>query len=107
MNAYLRQFQLPDVQNDTIYQHLDNHYIRQMCYLPLHLSMLIYIATTDGDTLELVDTETELYTHFLSLTIKQYEKRRNRTAESLKECFIDSNTHATYLEALVKLLLID
>lgn len=101
IHTYLRQLELPNAQNQTIYQYLDNHpNIRQMCYLPLHLSMLVYIAiiTTDSSTLTLVDTETELYNNFLALTIKQYENVRHKTAvKSLKECFSDSDNTQTDL----------
>ena len=93
IDTYLRQLHLSDDQNTTIHQYLYNHpNIRQMCYLPLHLSMLVYVAiiTTDSSTLKLVDTETQLYTNFLALSIKQYENvRHERAVESLKECFSD------------------
>lgn len=91
MNTYLRQLKLPD---ETITQYLDNHpNVRQMCYLPLHLSMLVYIGITTHNNLTLLDTETELYNNFLSLTIKQYEDvRHKRDVESLKECFSNTNT---------------
>ena len=94
INAYLKQIHLPDAQNSTIYLYLDNHpNIKQMCYLPLHLSMLVYIAIiTDTSNLTLVDTETELYNNFLALTVKQYQTVRHDIAvESLKECFGDAN----------------
>ena len=46
IDTYLKQLQLPDAQNAVIYHYVDNHcnVIKQMCYLPLHLSMLVYIA---------------------------------------------------------------
>ena len=100
INTYLKQLQLPDAQHKAIYQYLDNYNIRQICYLPLHLSMLVYIATYD-DALELFDTETELYYNFMSLTINQYENvRHTKTAESLKECFGDSNTQTDLCDIL-------
>ena len=95
IDTYLKQLHLSDAQNSTIYCYLDNHpNIRQMCYLPLHLSMLAYIAIiTDTSGLTLVDTETELYNNFLALTVKQYQNvRQNIAVESLKECFGDANT---------------
>ena len=63
IDTYLKQLQLTDAQNAVIYPYLDNHpNVKQMCYLPLHLSMLVYIAIiTDTSALTLVDTETELY----------------------------------------------
>ena len=55
--------------------------------------MLVYIAvvTTDSNTLSLGDTETELYSDFLTLTITQYENVRHQNMEnSLIKCFDDS-----------------
>ena len=93
---YLDQLNLIQDKNQTIYQYFDNHpSIRQLCYLPLHLSMLVYIAvvTTDSNTLSLVDTETELYYDFLSQTIAQYKKLSyKQVAESYTECFVNNYT---------------
>ena len=103
INTYVRQLQLSNTQNETIYQYLDNHpNIRQMCYLPLHLSMLVYmIIASDGDSLALVNTETELYYNFLALTIKHYENvRHQRAVESLKECFSNSDTQTDLCDIL-------
>ena len=98
IDTYLKQLHLSDEQNTMIYQYLYNHpNIRQMCYLPLHLSMLVYVSivTTDSSTLTLLDTETQLYSNFLALSIKQYEKvRHERAVESLKECLIDPDTQS-------------
>ena len=103
INTYLRQLQLPDVQNETIYRYLDNHpNVRQMCYLPLHLSMLVYmIIATNNSALTLVKTETELYYNFIALTIKHYEGVRHEIAvESLKECFSDPGTQTNLCDIL-------
>ena len=107
MHAYLEQLQLPDNENQTIYKYLDNHpSVRQMCYLPLHLSMLVYIAveTTDSSTLTLLDTETKLYNNFLALTIKQYEKVRHEQAvKSLKVCLRDTKIETDFCILLRKI----
>ena len=100
--TYLRQLQLPDPENETIFQYLDNHpNIRQMCYLPLHLSMLVFMIITDGNAVTLVNTETDLYYNFIALTIKHYEDvRHERAVESLKECFSDPNTQTDLCDIL-------
>ena len=107
MHAYLEQLQLPDNESQTIYKYLDNHpSVRQMCYLPLHLSMLVYIAveTTDSSTLTLLDTETKLYNNFLALTIKQYEKVRfEQTVKSLKVCLRDTKIETDFCILLRKI----
>ena len=96
IQTYLEQLELSQQENKTIHQYFDAHpNVRQLCYLPLHLSMVVYVAvdTIDTGTLSLVDTETKLYTEFLYLTIKQYEcVRHEQTVESLKECFDDRYT---------------
>ena len=103
ISAYLGQLQLSDDQNETIYQYLDYHpNVKQMCYLPLHLSMLVHmIINTDNSDLPLVNTETKLYYNFLALTIAQYEHvRHERGVESLKECFSDPNTQTDLCDIL-------
>ena len=91
IQTYLEQLQLSSTEYQIIHQYLSIHpNIRQLCYLPLHLSMLVYVAIDNIGSLSLVDTETKLYTSFLYLTIKQYEFVRHvETVESLKECFND------------------
>ena len=107
IQTYLEQLELSQTENKTIHQYFDVHpNVRQLCYLPLHLSMLVYVAveTTDTGTLSLVDTETKLYTEFLYLTIKQYESvRHERTVESLKECFDDRYTKTDLCVLLQKI----
>ena len=93
IRTYLEQLDISQIENQTIHQYFDAHPdVRRLCYLPLHLTMMVYIAvdTIDTGTLSVVDTETALYTEFLYLTIKQYESvRHEQTVESLKECFDD------------------
>lgn len=91
IQMYLEQLQLSKNEYQIINQYLSIHpNIRQLCYLPLHLSMLAYVAVDNIDSLSLVDTETSLYTTFLYLILKQYELvRHNQTVESLDECFND------------------
>ena len=107
IQAYLQQMELSQTENETIHEYLDIHPgVSHLCYLPLHLSMLVFVAveTTDTGTLSLVDTETKLYTEFLYLTIKQYESvRHERTVESLKECFDDRYTKTDLCVLLQKI----
>lgn len=107
IQTYLEQMELSQTENQTIHQYFHTHpNVRQLCYLPLHLSMLVYVAveTKDTSTLSLVDTETELYTEFLYLSIKQYESvRHQRTVESLKECFDDIYTKTDLCVLLLKI----
>lgn len=90
IKIYLEQLRLSQADNQPILQYLDTHpNVRQLCYLPLHLSMLVYVAVVTGE-LTVVDTETRLYSDFLYLTIKQYESiKHEQTVKSLKECFDD------------------
>ena len=94
VDTYLNQLQLPDAKYRIIDDYLSTHpNVRRLCYFPLHLSMLVYVAVVpeDDNALSVVDTETKLYLDFLHLTIKQYEVRHEQTANSLTECF--ENVH--------------
>ncbi len=98
VQTYLKQLQLPDAKYDVISHYLSTHpNVRQLCSLPLHLSMLVYVAviTENDDKLSVGDTETQLYLDFLSLTIRQYQMvRHEQTAKSLGECFHDVHKNA-------------
>ena len=93
VQTFLEQLQLPDAKHRIINDYLSTHpNVRQLCYLPLHLSMLVYIAvdTENDDALSVGDTETQLYSDFLYLTIRQYQKvRHEQNVTSLTECFDD------------------
>ena len=59
-----------------------------MCSTPLHLTMMVRLASVDVTGLSDVTTETILYSQFLFLTFKHYSPYRiSWTAGSLKECF--------------------
>jgi Ran GTPase-activating protein (RanGAP) involved in mRNA processing and transport/DNA polymerase III delta prime subunit len=82
IEMFLRQLNLSGAEYQSIHQHIRSHpNVMQFSSLPLHLSMLVYIAVLGPDDLSLVHTETKLYSNFLSLIIKQYE------SVSLMECF--------------------
>ena len=91
IKCYLEQINLSQAKKNTIKDYFDTHpNVKQLCYLPLHLSMLVYIADSDIDSLSHADTETKLYTSFLLLTIKHYRHvRHEHSIESLKECWED------------------
>ena len=108
IKTFLEQFNLPKVE-DKIYRYFSLHpNVHQMCYLPLHLSMLVYIATNPvgTGTLDKVDTETLLYFHFLALTLKQYEQFNDKHVYSLFDCYEDlvsSNGFCILLQRLSKI----
>ena len=108
IKAFLEQFDFPGVK-DLIYSYFNLHpNVHHMCYLPLHLSMLVYIATdpVDTGTLSIVDTETLLYSHFLALTLKQYEQFNEKIVHSLLDCYKDvasNNDFCTLLQRLWKI----
>ena len=76
----------------VIAQYLDqNPNVKNMCYLPLHMTMIIYLASLKVDTLSLIDTETKIYSNFLYLTIENYHTRRHEwNRNSLSVCFEES-----------------
>ena len=91
IKMYLDQLKLSQDENQTITEYFRNHpSIKQLCYLPLHLSMLVYIAVVKADPniFSLVKTETELYSSFLTQTITQYQNvRQELRAKSFMKCF--------------------
>ena len=69
-----------------------NPNVKQMCYLPLHMTMIIYLASLKGDILSDIDTETKIYTSFLYLTIEHYSTRHGLSSLSLDHCLKDFQT---------------
>ena len=63
-----------------------NPNVKKMCYLPLHMTMIIYLASLKEDTLSGIDSETKIYTNFLYLTIDHYNKRHGQSASLLNLC---------------------
>ena len=71
----------------VIAQYLDQSpNVKQMCYLPLHMTMIIYLASLKVESLSLIDTETKIYSSFLYLTIANYYTRRHQW-NRLSLCF--------------------
>ena len=51
--------------------------IRHMCYLPLHLVMVIFLYDCNHNTsTPLPKTETEVYTQFIIMTLRRYYKKK-------------------------------
>ena len=68
-----------------------NYNVKEMCYLPLHMTMIVYLASVDKERLSVTDTETVLYTDFLLLTMHQYQKRTGWSAKMTENCLRDSS----------------
>ena len=65
----------------------NNPNVKKMCYLPLHMTMIIYLASLKEDALSGIDSETKIYTNFLYLTIDHYHKRHGLRSSTLNDCF--------------------
>ena len=52
---------------------------QHLCHVPLYLSMIVYVVLADDDDVIHfpIDTETDLYTSFVNLTLEQYRKTRH------------------------------
>ena len=85
--------QLPEHLKSTVSSVFEiNINVKLMCYLPLHMTMVIYLASVDRHKLSIIDTETMLYTDFLVLTVEQYQHRLNGwSADMMEECLRHQN----------------
>ena len=86
----LSQLQSPI--RSVIQKHFKNNpNVKKMCYLPLHMTMIIYLASLKEDALSDIDTETKIYSSFLSLTIEhyKYDARHELSSLSLDYCLGD------------------
>ena len=66
--------------------------VREMCRVPLHLSMVIYIMRHDNTLL--IKTRAQIYTAFMNVTIKHYKKTHhsNWNTVSLRQCILGTNS---------------
>ena len=84
--------QLPSKLKANISKVFDlNFHVKEMCRLPLHLTMVLNLALVDKDRLSVIDTETMLYEDFLILSIKQYQFRSGWSPGSMEQCLEDEN----------------
>ena len=82
--------QLEKPLHSVIGEYFDNNpNVKKMCYLPLHMTMIIYLASLKEDTLSDIDTETKIYTNFLYLTIDHYNKRHGQHSAFINFCLED------------------
>ena len=77
----------------------NNHQVKEMCQLPLLLTMIIFIAqTTDA---ELIKTKTQIYTAFMNTTIKHYKNDHPKlNTISLRECITDTSPSGKSMSCL-------
>ena len=74
------------LKNAILKQWEDNPKLKEICTLPMHLNMMIYII--EGNYSEHnIRTKTQIYTEFVSLTLRHYEEfHPNFDSNYLKEC---------------------
>ena len=64
--------------------------VKELCKLPLHMIMIIYIHTYEDEVN--IQTTTQVYSSFMNVTIKRYKGRHpNWNTESLWQCIRDSD----------------
>lgn len=74
VTQYYESLHMPREAQDLLL-YLDSHpNVKDMCYLPLHLAMILYINQFKGNNL-FPETETEIYTQFITHSIIRYIKR--------------------------------
>ena len=72
----------------SIENYIDNNpNVKKLCYLPLHMTMIIYLASLDKNSLSKLDSETKIFMNFLHLTIAHYEERHTLDALIQDDCF--------------------
>ena len=78
INQYIRQcYSESERRTTSLLQYLEQHpNIKHMCYLPLHLAMIVYLNDVlDGNHEALPKTETEVYLRFTTYTLLRHLHR--------------------------------
>ena len=79
---YYQSLSRPGEAQDLI-SYLESHpNVKDMCYLPLHLAMILYINKYRGKN-PLPETETDIYTRFIAHSIIRYIKREKKVDDQL------------------------
>ena len=86
IQSYIDKLPSEQLQGEILKVFELNYNVKAMCYLPLHMTMIVHLATVDTERLSVTDTETALYTDFLTLTMQHYEERTGWSAEMAENC---------------------
>ena len=89
---YINKLQSKKLQEEILTVFEVNYNVKAMCYLPLHMTMIVHLATVDIEKLSATDTETVLYTDFLILTMQHYKERTEWSTEMIENCVRDPST---------------
>ena len=78
--------------------------VKTMFLLPLHMTMIVHLASNleNEERLKATDTETVLYTDFLLLTIEQYKNRTGWSVKMAKDCLRSPNTTTELCNILLR-----
>ncbi len=77
----------------SIENYFDNNpNVKKMCDLPLHMTMIIYLASLKKDPLSEMDSETRIFKNFLHLTIAHYQERHSLRTLTLDKCLVEDQS---------------
>ena len=88
LDAYLHQLTTNKSTISFVTNMWKSQQLKEMCRLPLHLAMIIFIARTTNAAS--IKTKTQIYTAFVHATTKHYKHDHPKwNSASLKECIMD------------------
>ena len=92
LDTYLDQLTTNEVAKRIVQKLWKDRELKEMCQLPLHMAMVVFIAQTKHASS--IKTTTQIYTAFMNATIKHYKRSHPQwNTVSLRECILEKSRH--------------
>ena len=92
LDTYLDQLTTNEVTKGIVQKLWEDRELKEMCQLPLHMAMMVFIAQTKHASS--IKTTTQIYTAFMNVTIKHYKRSHPQwNTVSLRECILGKSSY--------------
>jgi DNA polymerase III delta prime subunit len=89
LDSYLETLAPDKAVKETVLKLWKDKQVKELCKLPLHMAMTLFIAQTPHASS--INTKTQIYTAFMNATIKHYHQEWSIV--SLRRCVLNHNIH--------------
>ena len=92
LDTYLDQLTTNERTKGIVQKLWKDRELKEMCQLPLHMAMVVFIAQTKHASS--IKTTTQIYTAFMNATIKHYKRSHPQwNTVSLRECILGKSSY--------------
>ena len=87
LDNHLEILEIDTTVKETVQRLWKDKQVKELCKLPLHMAMILFIAQTPNASS--INTKTQIYTAFMNATIKHYHQ--DWSTVSLRQCIFNRN----------------